>query len=430
VATTPDAAERAGLAPTRTVLDNGLTVIAKETRKTPAVSIHLAVHAGSVCDPPDSPGTAHLLSRVIDRGTLTRSADEIATELDDRGISLTTGAARHLMSMACTCLADDFEPTMALLADIVRRPSIPADQLDTRRGEAITGLRQDEDNPYVRAGDGLMALLYGEEHPYGRHVRGTVTSLERIGRDELLRFHAEHFTPSAICLVVAGDVRPARAADVAASVLGAWQPPGALRPRMPVSQAPARTVRRTSVITMMNKAQAEIAYGFITVARMDPDHDALWLMNHVLGQYALGGRLGDSIRERQGMAYHVSSAFEPGPAAGPLVLRAGVSAANVDRAIQSIDEEVSAVVNGGITAAELDDSRRYLIGSLPLGLETNEGISQFLQTAEFFGLGLDYDVRLPALLRAVTLDRVHAVAHRYMNPSQASIVVAGPYARG
>lgn len=181
------------------------------------------------------------------------------------------------------------------------------------------------------------------------------------------------------------------------------------------------------VVPMMNKAQAEIAYGFTTIARADAEHDALWLMNNVLGEYALGGRLGDSIRERQGMAYHVSSSFEPSVVAGPLVIRAGVSAANVDRAIRSVDEEVAAVAQGGITAKELAESRQYLIGSMPRALETNDGIAQFLQTVQFFGLGLDFDVRLPGLLAAVTLDEVHAVARRYLNPDRASIVVAGPY---
>jgi zinc protease len=150
-------------------------------------------------------------------------------------------------------------------------------------------------------------------------------------------------------------------------------------------------------------------------------------MNNVFGQYALGGRLGDSIRERQGMAYHVSSLFDANIAAGPLVIRAGVSAANVDRAIASIDEEVTDLRRNGVTPKELAESRQYLIGSMPRSLETNAGIAQFLQTAEFFDLGLDYDVRLPDLLRAVTLEEVHTLAQEYLDADRATIVIAGPY---
>jgi len=150
-------------------------------------------------------------------------------------------------------------------------------------------------------------------------------------------------------------------------------------------------------------------------------------MNNVFGQYSIGGRLGDSIRERQGMAYYVSSALEANLAEGPLVIRAGVSPANVDRAIASIDQEIVAIAGEGVTQKELDDSRRYLVGSIPRALETNAAIATFLQTEEFFGLGLDYDARLPDLLGAVTRDQVNAAARRLLDVNRATVVIAGPY---
>ena len=422
---TPASDSTPGLAPSRTVLGNGVVVISKETRKTPAVTIHLAVDAGSVCDPVDMPGAMHLLSKVIDRGTATRSAADIADDLDGRGISLVLGVTSRLLMLVCTCLADDFAPVLGLLADIVRAPTVPDDELAVRRGEVITGLRQDEDNPAVRAVDGLMTLLYGADHPYGRRARGTTTSVAHITRDALLALHAARFAPSEVMLVVVGDVERAKVMDVAEAALGHWQAPAP--PPIVVPRARPAVERRQVVIPMMNKAQTEVAYGFTSVTRADPEFYALWLMNNVLGQYALGGRLGDSIRERQGMAYHVSSSVDPDLIQGPLVIRAGVSAANVDRAIASIDEEIVSVARGGITAKELADSRQYLIGSMPRSLETNTGIAYFLQAAERFSLGWDYDVRLPDLLSAVTLDQVHAVAERYLSPDRASIVVAGPY---
>jgi zinc protease len=178
---------------------------------------------------------------------------------------------------------------------------------------------------------------------------------------------------------------------------------------------------------MMNKAQADIAYGFVAIARSDPEYYAFWLMNNIFGQYALGGRLGDSIRERQGMAYYVSSSLDANAAPGPLAIRAGVGPANVNRAVASIDEEVARMVAEGATTEELDASRRYLIGSIPRALETNAAIANFLQVEEFFGLGLDYDARLPDLLGGVTLDEVNAAARRAMDPDRAAVVIAGPY---
>ena len=127
------------------------------------------------------------------------------------------------------------------------------------------------------------------------------------------------------------------------------------------------------------------------------------------------------------MAYYVSSILDANVIPGPLLIRAGVSAANVDRAITAIDNELALIGTEGLTSKELNESRQFLIGAMPRALETNAGIASFLQSAEFFGLGLDYDLRLPALLAAVTLDEANEAARRVLNPNRAAIVVAGPY---
>ena len=414
-----------GLNPVRAQFDNGAVFIGKQTSATPAVTISVAVRAGSRCDPEDGVGTAWLLSRLLDRGTERRSAREIADELDSRGISLALGVTRHVTSVVSTCLSEDFEPVLRLIGEIVMEPSLPDAELATRKAEVVTAIRQDEDNPAVRATESLMALLYPDGHPYGRRGKGSVESVERLTRDRLVRMHRERFAPSELSAVVVGDVETGRARDLAERIFGDWRAPVPIP--IPVSSPPLPLGRRRLVIPMMNKAQADIACGFTTIRRLDPDYHALRLMNNVLGEYALGGRLGDRIREQQGMAYYVSSSIDPNVVEGPLLIRAGVNRVNVDRAVASIDDELARLRSDGVTEKELDDSRTYLIGAMPRALETNAGIATFLQTAEFFGLGLDYDVRLPGMLRSVTLDQVNAMARRVIDPSRTALVVAGPY---
>ncbi len=418
-------APRSGLKPARTVLENGAVVLAKEARTTPAVTISLALRAGSIADPVGLPGTTWLLSRVIDRGAAARSAAEIAEALDSRGITLTTTVTRHLFTLVCTCLAEDFDPVLALLGDILMSPSVGEAELATRKGEVITAIRQDEDNPGVRASESLMALLYPDGHPYGRRTKGSIEIVGSLTRAQLLALHADRFAPGELTAVAVGDVDASRVQDSATRVFGGWRKPSPAPIRLPPVK-PA-TTRRRLVIPMMNKSQVDIAYGFTTISRRDPTYYAFWLMNNAFGQYSIGGRLGDSIRERQGMAYYVSSALDANVVEGPLVIRAGVSPANVERAVASIDEEVTRLIREGLTPKELDESRRYLIGSIPRALETNAAIANFLQTEEFFGLGLDYDARLPSLLDAVTLEDANAAARRALDPDRATVVIAGPY---
>jgi zinc protease len=413
-----------GLTPARSVLPNSAVFLAKRTRAAPSVTINIAIRAGSICDPADAPGAMYLLSKVIDRGTTTRSADDIAEALDSRGISLSVTVTRHLFSFICTCLTDDFVDVMALLADLIQRPSLPEAELATRKGEVITTLRQDEDNPGVRAAEALMELLYPAPHPYGRRNKGTIAIVEGLTRERLAALHAARFAPCETSVVVVGDVDPGEAETAVARWFGEWTARNP--PALPASPVTATTTRRRLVIPMMNKAQADIAYGFTTLARPDPAYYACWLMNHAFGQYSMSGRLGDSIRERQGMAYYVYSTLDANVMEGPLSIRAGVSAANIERAIASIDEEVDTLVTKGLTQKELDDSRRFLIYAMPRALETNAGIANYLQTAEFFDLGLDFDVRVPDLLRAVTLDDANAAARKFMSVDRATVVIAGP----
>jgi zinc protease len=415
-----------GLNPLRSVFSNGVTLLTKQTRKTPAVTISLALRCGSIADPLDAPGAAHLLARVIDRGTATRSAAEIAEALDDRGISVSTSASRQRFSMECTCLSGDFEAVLELLGDIVIAPSVPDSELETRKGQVATSLRQDADNPAVQAVDRFMELLYGVEHPYGRPIKGTVRTIDAITRDRLMALHAERFGPRDLVVVVVGDVEPSLVERCARQIFGGWS--GQSREPAPLPSPRAPTSRRFISVPMMNKAQTDIAYGFISVARADPGYYAYMLMNNILGQYALGGRLGDRIRERQGMAYYVYSSFDASTIPGPFVIRAGVAAENVDRAVATIDEELNQIRTRGVTGRELAESRQYLVGSLPRSLETNASIAAFLQSAEFFGLGLDYDCRLPTLLTMVTIDEVNLAA-RSLDPDRATVVVAGPYER-
>ena len=413
-----------GLEPTRQELDNGAVVLAKASRTTPAVTIHASFEAGTVFEPSEHVGLAYFVSRTIDRGTTTRTADQIAEELDSRGVALSISVNRHVMSLVCTCLAEDVDAILGLVGDVAMHPTFPEKDAATRRAEIITTIRQDQDNPAAVATEELMKLLY-RDHPYGRRPRGTVESIDRTPVSALQAFHRERFSPATLRLAIVGDIEPSRAIAASERVFGAWRVP----PPAPLAFPPVRppATRQQRVVPMMNKVQADIACGFVTITRSDPSYYAHWLMNTIFGQYSIGGRLGDSIRERQGMAYYVFSSLDANVVPGPLVIRAGVNPANVERALASIDEEMIKVSEAGPTDREVAETRQYLIGSIPRQLETNSGIANFLQMVEFFHLGLDYDLRLPVILQHVSCEEVQEAARRSLDPSRATVVIAGPY---
>jgi zinc protease len=412
-----------GLSPVREELENGVVLLAQQTSAAPAVTIHARILAGCLHEPA-RPGLAYLTAKLLDRGTALRPADRMAVELEDRGVALKVRASRHAISLTATCLAEDLPQIVTIVADVLRAPSFPAEQLHRRRGELITGLRQDDDNPFLRAGDALVRLLYGADHPYGRPLKGTVASLSRIERQELVDYHARRFRPSTVTLAIVGDVAPADAAALVEREFGSWQADAPDEAAMPGPPAPP--TRQMAHLSMPGKAQADIAYGFTSVSRLDPRYYAYWMMNIILGEFGLGGRLAANIRERQGMAYYACSSLDAALGEGALIVRAGVDPRNVERALAAIDAEVGALGRWGPTTDELEETRQFLIGSVPRFFETNQGIAAFLQSAEYFGLGLDYDRRLPHLLEAVTRADVAAAAGEVLRPDAAAVVVAGP----
>jgi zinc protease len=417
------------LTPRRVVLDNGVTVLVKANHTTPAVATLVGVQTGAYSDPADRDGTAALCARVLDRGTVTRSAEAIADDLDGRGASLSVAAGRHQMAVAATCLTEDFHDVLSLAADVARHPRFADDEIATRRENLITSIRQAEDDPASMAVDAFMKTLYGD-HPYARKVRGTIAGIEAIRRQDLVRFHQKGFEPSAITVIVVGDVEEEAAIAEVAKRFNDWSPSAKAtgeRATVNVPDVPAITARQLVSVPMMNKSQADVVYGCIGIRRSDPDYTAYSVMNNALGQYAIGGRLGDSIRERQGMAYYVFSSLDATFGPGPFSIRAGVSAANVEKTIASIDTELNLLLDKGFTAQEIDESKSYMIGSIPRQLETNAAIASFLLTVETFGLGLDYDERLPGLLSAITKEAADAAARRLLDPARATVAVAGPW---
>jgi zinc protease len=414
-----------GLSPLKAVLSNGAVVIAQETSMTPAVTISAVFRAGSMYEPAELAGLAYLTGRVMDRGTERRKAAAVAQELDDRGVSLKISTNRHNLAVSATCLAEDFEDVLDIVLDVARSPVFPDEEITKRRSEAITAVRQDEDNPAVRAVEGLLALLYGPSHPYGRAVKGRAEILDRITRSDIVQFHSTRVVPSSLSLAIVGDVYAEQAIERSRAQLEGWGTSPI--PRVDLPAVPTAIARRQRSIAMPGKAQSDIAYGFTTIPRLDFRYYAYWMMNNILGQFGLGGRLADNVRERQGMAYYTYSSFDPAPAQAPLIIRAGVDPANVRRAIAAIDHEVDKLGAEGPTEQELSETRDFLVGSIPRLLETNQSIATFLQLAEEFQLGLDFDRRLPAVLQHVTLDEVRSAARETLHTSRASVVVAGPH---
>lgn len=411
--------------PRRTVLDNGLVVIARPTRGSGSIAVRFACAAGAAFDPPGREGTASLAASLLDRGAGGLPAETIADGFDFLGARYTAATRRDTFEAEVRCLAPHLPVMLDRLRLVLAEPAFPEAEVRREQGQTLTTLAERAQDTGIVAEETLAATLYPPGHPYHHPRLGTRESIAAIRRDDLAAFHRSRFGPRGAVLALAGDFDATATVERAAAAFGNWKggPDGA-RPAIPDPPGPGRAVVR--VVPVEGKPQADVAFGFPGLPRRSPDLPAALVLNSILGEFGLGGRLGRTVREEAGLAYYAYSALLPGLCAGPLVVRSGVANERVSRVIALIMKTLRRMIDKGVTPAEMRDSRQALSASIPRRLETGPQAAAWFADIEFYGLGLDYPERLPALIRAVTRDQVQAMARRHLTLGRHVLVVAGP----
>jgi zinc protease len=225
-------------------------------------------------------------------------------------------------------------------------------------------------------------------------------------------------------IVIVGGIKAGEAAQIAAEVFGDWEQE---RPeRAPLPKAPALDTRREGRETLEDKSQSSLVLGWPGPERRHEDFIPCFVANTVLGIFGMYGRLGQRIREQNGLAYYVYSKLSGGTGPGPWRVMGGFDPENVDQGLDLILDEIRALRDAPIPRDELEDSQSYLIGSLPLHLETNEGVARSLVNIERHDLGLDYLRHYQAMIREVTAKEIQAAVRRWMDPEAFALAVAGP----
>ncbi|MGH2368407.1 MAG: M16 family metallopeptidase [Chloroflexota bacterium] len=423
----PAPAPRARLEIRRATLANGIAIVGRENHTHPSVVLRLCLRAGATLDAPERAGLATLTASGLTRGTRRRSFAEINETVDGAGMGLSANAGRHLASVHVRCLREDLDLAIDLLADVTRHPVFPEPEIAQLRAQVLTGLRQADDDTGAVADRHFRERLYSAGHPYRLRTHGYQETVATLRPDDLATFHAQAYGPQDAFCVVVGDVDFPQIIAKLDSALGDWQ--GATGTAAPVDAAPLPEPGQHEVV-VAGKTQSDLVLGRPAIRRSDPDYHALRMGNLIFGRLGMMGRLGDTVREAQGLAYSVYSELDANLGPGPWAVRAGVNPANVDAALAGIRDELHRLRDGGVTADELLRGQRYSTGTLVLQLETNDGVAGVIQDIELFDLGLDYVERYPQLITALTLEDVNAAAARHLPAFEDTVrVIAGPARR-
>ncbi|MFI5340673.1 MAG: M16 family metallopeptidase [Candidatus Methylomirabilales bacterium] len=409
----------------RTVLANGLTLIAAENRVANSLAIKGYVLAGPVSDPPAKSGLSSVTATLLTKGTRTRSASALAEALDFLGASLSIQAEQETVGITAQMLSEHFDKVLDLLADCLRDPTFPAPELAKTVGQLKTTLAHEAEDPRERAQRELFGLLFPAGHPLHRNPKGQLADLDGITREDVVQFHDRFYQPVRTVLVIAGDLSPTQILTSVERAFGSWTvpqgPPLAARPPMPTVSASSR-----HTVVLPGKSEAIVMLGGNGITRDNPDYYPAFLANRVLGGGGLGTRLMQTLRERQGLVYAVYSYYWPVLAERPWVLFLQTAPGAVDRVVVDSLTEIARLQDGGATTEELEQVKASAIGSLALTMEDQMGMAFVLRDTEIFNLGLDYPRRFPVDVRAVSAEQVQAAARKYLHPDHLMQVVVTP----
>ena len=406
-------------------LANGLTVIHNYNPAVPLVSSQLVVKSGSGANPLAQPGLSSFTAQLLQEGTATRSAPQIADEVAQLGAFLGTGSGADSSFAQMTSLKTTFPQALDLLADVVQHPQFPQEEVERQRASRIGNLAQQRENAGAVAARVEAAALYGPKHPYGYIQLGTEAALKATTRADLQRFWQQHYVPNNAALIVSGDITESELKALAEAKFGAWKA-GEVAPS--VTALPATSKARLILVDKPGAPQTALRLSTIAVDRKTPDYAPLQVMNAALGGL-FTSRLNTNLREEKGYTYGVRSQFQYRSAPGPFAIAASVRTDVTGPAVSETLKEIRAMIARPLSSKELSNARNSQVLSLPGQFDTNASISASMANTYVYNLGLDYYTTLPQRFASVTDKQVQQAARKYLQPEKLTIIGVGDQAK-
>lgn len=422
----PPAAPRAVTVPkpVERTLKNGLRVVVVEDRDLPLVSAQLVVRNGGEIDPAELSGLADMTASLLTKGTKTRTAPQIAEEIEALGGVLTSGAGWDASRAFVNVSSPKIEQALTILADVVRNPVFQDEEVERLRTQYLDSLSVAMNDPGSVASFVASRVVFGDA-PYGHPVSGTPESLARIKRAHILGLHAAYYRPDNAVLVFGGDLRAEDAFRLAEKLFGDWARPSAALPAPPSKAAAAAAAQgqRVVVVDMPGAGQAAVVLARRGISRTDPNYFSGIVTNAVLSGYS--GRLNQEIRIKRGLSYGARSQLDVRREAGPFVASAQTKNPSGAEVASLLLGEVGRLGNEPVLDAELTPRKAVLIGNFGRSLETTEGLVTQIASLALYGLSLEEINRYIGSVQAVTPAQIRQFAGSSLAAADAHIIVVG-----
>lgn len=407
--------------PVEKTLANGLRVIVVAKPGLPLVAARLMLKTGAGADPKGRDGLAQLTASVLTKGTKTRSAEEIARGVEALGATMTADAGWDSTSINISVMSANLAKTLEYVSDVARNATFKQQELDRERARILDSLQVTLEQPDAVAALVAARLVYGDA-PYGHNLEGLPSTLQKITRDDLVKFHRAYYRPDNAVLVFAGDVTAEDAFALAGKLFGGWS--RARVPRASESAPAARATPRVVVIDMPEAGNSAVVIAGRGIRRTDPEYSKAIVSNMVLGG-GYSSRLNQEVRIKRGLSYGADSAFEARADAGPFTATAQTKHESAAELVQLMRSELDRMATTDVPPAELVPRKAAVIGNFAFSLETTSGIVNRMAVLALYGQPLsDINEYVPRM-QAVTEEDVRRFAASHLQSNNFNVVVAG-----
>lgn len=398
----------------------GLTAYLASDDTLPVITLQAMIPAGSVTDPPDQPGLAHLVSGLLDEGAGPLDSRAFQARLADQAIRLSFDVGRDDLVVSLQTTRETLDEAFDLLRLAITQPRFDPEPVARVKAQVLAIQRRAAADPDARAHRAFLAAVFGD-HPYAHPVEGSDEAVRALTPDDCRRFVATRFARAGLAIGVAGAISAAELAPLLDRAFGDLPATPAIAP----PAAPQPVFSGATRVETMDIPQSTAMFGQTGPRRDDPDWYAAYVVNYILGGGGFSSRLMDEVREQRGLAYSVYSYLMPLDLAGLWI--GGTASAN-DRIGQSLDlirAEWTRMATEGPTDQELADAKTYLTGAWPLRFTSTEAVAGILAAMRAEGLSPAYLAERNALIEAVTREQAAAVARRWLDPAHLTIQVVG-----
>jgi zinc protease len=407
----------------RIVLDNGLTLLLLENHRLPIIEAQAYVKHTRLTEPADLAGVASLVGTMLDEGTVSRTGQQIATAIEDVGGVLNTGSSGASVQV----LTPDRSLGLDLLFDCLTHPNFPKDAFERKRAQTLSAIIDAEQRAEVRAQRAFQEMIYPTGHPLGRMSMGLRDTVSKLTPDDLRKFHASRFVPNSTVVAVVGDFNTSELVAEVTRLTKDWK---AAEPPKLALPALAKSDTYAQKITTIPEAQQLYLYlGHAGIRRENPDYFKLLVMDYVLGTGpGFTDRLSSNLRDRQGLAYTVYATItgSAGEETGAFTCYISTFKDKFAQVKEGFLKELTRIRAEPPTSEEVEDAKKYLIGSIPFRFTTCASVAEQLLMIERFHLGFDYLDKYKASVAAVTPADVLAMAKKYLDPEHMALSAAGP----